>query len=98
MATGALISVSEYLSTSYSPDCDYVDGVVEERNLGEHDHARLTMKVAAYFYQPRKRMGNLCRSRTACSGFSHPLSRPRCLCRRWRNRPARSFAASFYLH
>jgi hypothetical protein len=33
------ISVEEYLSTSYRPDCDYVDGLVEERNLGEYDHA-----------------------------------------------------------
>jgi Uma2 family endonuclease len=41
MATGALISVSEYLSTSYRPDCDYVDGEVQERNLGEYDHANI---------------------------------------------------------
>src|SRR5579875_879313 len=27
------ISVEEYLSTSYRPDCDYVDGEIEERNL-----------------------------------------------------------------
>ncbi|HZZ40638.1 MAG TPA: Uma2 family endonuclease [Acidobacteriaceae bacterium] len=33
------ISVEEYLSTSYRPDCDYVDGRVEERNLGTFDHA-----------------------------------------------------------
>ncbi|MGA7522439.1 MAG: Uma2 family endonuclease [Acidobacteriaceae bacterium] len=35
----ARISVEEYLSTSYRPDCDYVDGRVEERNLGTFDHA-----------------------------------------------------------
>jgi hypothetical protein len=35
MATNVLIPVSEYLKTSYSPDCDYVDGEVQERNLGE---------------------------------------------------------------
>jgi hypothetical protein len=40
-ATQLPISVSEYLHTSYRPDCDYVDGVVEERNLGELDHAAL---------------------------------------------------------
>ncbi|MFT4114463.1 Uma2 family endonuclease [Silvibacterium sp.] len=40
-ATPLPISVSEYLHTSYRPDCDYVDGVVEERNLGELDHAEL---------------------------------------------------------
>jgi hypothetical protein len=31
-ATHLPISVSEYLHTSYQPDCDYVDGVIEERN------------------------------------------------------------------
>jgi Uma2 family endonuclease len=35
------VSVNEYLSTSYRPDCDYVDGEVQERNLGEKEHAIL---------------------------------------------------------
>lgn len=35
------VSVTEYLSTSYRPDCDYVDGEVQERNLGEKEHAIL---------------------------------------------------------
>ena len=39
--TSDLISVREYRHTSYSPDCDYVDGRIEERNLGEYDHALL---------------------------------------------------------
>jgi len=41
MATGTLVSVEEYLNTSYSPDCDYVDGEVLERNLGEREHSEL---------------------------------------------------------
>ncbi len=57
MATGSLVSVSEYLSTSYRPDCDYVDGVVLERNLGEYDHARLQGEVFAYFHARRKEWG-----------------------------------------
>lgn len=40
-ATPLPISVSEYLHTSYRPDCDYVDGVIEERNVGEIPHAEL---------------------------------------------------------
>ncbi|HMD20937.1 MAG TPA: Uma2 family endonuclease [Alloacidobacterium sp.] len=35
------VSVNEYLTTSYRPDCDYVDGEVQERNLGEKEHAIL---------------------------------------------------------
>lgn len=41
MATSPLISVSEYLHSDWSPDREYVDGEVQERNLGEYDHASL---------------------------------------------------------
>ncbi len=34
-------AVDEYLATDYSPDCDYVDGVLEERHLGTKPHSRL---------------------------------------------------------
>jgi Uma2 family endonuclease len=54
MATRSLVSVEEYLNTSYRPDCDYVDGVVLERNLGEYDHARLQGAVFAAYYNRRK--------------------------------------------
>ena len=57
MQTEEVISVREYLSTDYSPDCDYVDGVVEERNVGEMDHSALQMAVAAYFHERRKQWG-----------------------------------------
>jgi len=57
MATGSLVSVHEYLSTSYRPDRDYVDGVVLERNLGEYDHASLQMAVSAFYYSRRKEWG-----------------------------------------
>ena len=45
-----LVSVEEYLHTSYDPDCDYVEGVIEERNVGEKDHSRLQGKLFAFFY------------------------------------------------
>jgi Uma2 family endonuclease len=35
------VPVEEYLGTSYRPDCDYVDGRIEERNLGEYEHSRV---------------------------------------------------------
>jgi Uma2 family endonuclease len=41
-----LISIEEYLSTSYRPDVDYVDGEIEERNLGEFDHADLQSQIS----------------------------------------------------
>jgi Uma2 family endonuclease len=52
--SGTLISVEEYLATSYRPDCDYVDGHIEERNLGEFDHSRLQSAISSYFFTRRK--------------------------------------------
>jgi hypothetical protein len=48
MATATLVSVSEYLQTSYRPDCEYIDGEVRERNMGELDHSRLQMLLSRY--------------------------------------------------
>jgi len=45
----ALISVAEYLRTAYSPDCDYVDGEVIDRNVGEKDHSRTQRQLIRYF-------------------------------------------------
>lgn len=39
------VSVQEYLKTAYSPDRDYVDGVVEERNWGESHHSWIQAKL-----------------------------------------------------
>lgn len=54
MKSATLASVEEYLRTSYSPDCDYVDGEVLERNLGEHDHSDLQSELLYYFRVRRK--------------------------------------------
>jgi len=48
MPTAVAVSVSEYLATSYRPDCDYLDGELLERNVGEWDHSRLQMLVSRY--------------------------------------------------
>lgn len=56
-ATPLPISVSEYLHTSYHPDCDYVDGVIEERNLGELDHAELQGALLLYLNQFKQAWG-----------------------------------------
>jgi Uma2 family endonuclease len=44
-----LVSVREYLTTSYRPDCEYVDGRIEERNLGEYDHG-LLQTILGYLF------------------------------------------------
>ncbi|HWF07355.1 MAG TPA: Uma2 family endonuclease [Bryobacteraceae bacterium] len=48
MAVGTQVSVEEYLHTSYRPDCDYVDGEVLERNLGEKDHGSTQREILFY--------------------------------------------------
>ena len=57
MATETLVSVEEYLGTSYRPDREYIDGNVLERNLGERDHSRLQMAISGYLYARRHKFG-----------------------------------------
>ena|ERR1035441_1241877 len=52
-----LISIEEYLSTTYRPDVDYVDGEIEERNLGEFDHADLQTQISTIFRNRQKDWG-----------------------------------------
>ena len=40
-----LVTVEEYLSTVYEPECDYVDGELEDRNVGEKDHSKIQRKL-----------------------------------------------------
>jgi Uma2 family endonuclease len=52
MATApALMTIEQYLHTSYSPDVDFVDGHIEERNLGEFDHSHLQVLLSSWFLQ-----------------------------------------------
>ena len=42
------MTVEQYLTTAYSPDCDFVDDHVEERTLGERPHSGLQCEVIVY--------------------------------------------------
>lgn len=48
-ATRPTLTVDEYLHSSYSPDCDYVDGELQERNVGELDHAEVETALVMWF-------------------------------------------------
>ena len=48
------ISVEEYLHTAYRPDVEYVDGEIQERNVGEIEHARMIKAVLTWFIQHEK--------------------------------------------
>jgi Uma2 family endonuclease len=54
----ALVSVAEYLRTAYSPDCDYVDGEIHERSLGERDHSTVQGEFL-YYFRSRKKQWNV---------------------------------------
>ncbi len=51
------VSVEEYLSTVYEPDCDFVDGAIEERNVGELDHSFLQLFLGSIFMNRRAEWG-----------------------------------------
>jgi len=57
MATPVLIPVSEYLRTAYDPDCDYIDGEVKERNVGETPHATIQGWFVGIFLANRNAWG-----------------------------------------
>ena len=44
-----IVSVDEYLGMEFEADMDYVDGILEERNLGEFDHGDLQLQIAFLF-------------------------------------------------
>src|SRR5579859_6684859 len=56
MRSGTLVPVEEYLSTSYSPDCEYLEGMVTERNVGEWEHSRLQMRLGAYLFNREEKL------------------------------------------
>lgn len=54
MGAQTLIPLEEYMTTSYSPDREYRDGVLIERNLGDKPHALLQLALGAYIRRRRK--------------------------------------------
>ena len=54
MATASLIPVREYLSTTYEPDCEYVNGELQERNMGELSHGVLQGLLVTIFNVNRR--------------------------------------------
>jgi|SRR4051812_28503576 hypothetical protein len=45
MGAGILVSLDEYLDTACSPDREYVDGAIVERNVGERAHGIVQSNV-----------------------------------------------------
>ena len=54
MATQAPTPIELYLHTSYEPDAEFVEGEVEERPMGEYDHATWQYAIQKWFDQHAK--------------------------------------------
>jgi Uma2 family endonuclease len=54
MATATHITLEQYLKTTYEPDADYIDGEIEERNVGEYDHSIVQMALLLWFHRKAK--------------------------------------------
>jgi Uma2 family endonuclease len=55
--TEELWTVREYLRTSWSPDREFVDGRIEERNLGEKEHSIIQRYLTVLFAIKRAEWG-----------------------------------------
>jgi Uma2 family endonuclease len=54
MATATRITLEQYLQTPYEPDAEYVNGEVEERNVGEYDHNVVQRAILLWFHRRDK--------------------------------------------
>ena len=49
MATTTFVPVETYLRMESEPDCEYVDGQIEERPMPEYDHSTWQEAIQAFF-------------------------------------------------
>lgn len=58
MSTKVLMDVEEYLRTSFDgSDCEYLDGEVVERNMGEIPHGDIQLNLARLLRELRRTLG-----------------------------------------
>jgi Uma2 family endonuclease len=57
VATAIHITLEQYLKTAYEPDAEYVDGEIEERNVGEYDHNAVQKAILLWFARHEKEWG-----------------------------------------
>ncbi len=57
MSTIVTVPLSEYLDSVYHPDCEYIDGELRERNVGEVEHSRQQMLISRYLSNREEQWG-----------------------------------------
>ena len=55
--TCSQVTEAEYLKALYRPDCDFIDGELRERNVGQKDHSKLQGKLFVWLYAQASRHG-----------------------------------------
>jgi Uma2 family endonuclease len=55
--TQTYVPIEVYLRSSYEPDAEYVDGRIEERPMGEYDHASWQEAIMKWFWQHENEWG-----------------------------------------
>jgi Uma2 family endonuclease len=70
------MTVEQYLSRMFHPDCDFVDGRIEERNVGEFEHSMVQKMLMRLFGDKEREWGVVCapecRLQVAASRFRVP--------------------------
>ncbi len=66
VATATYVPVETYLRSSYEPDAEYVDGEIEQRPMGEHDHASWQAAIQRWFLSMSRNGTSKCCPNTAC--------------------------------
>jgi Uma2 family endonuclease len=56
-ATPVLVPIEEYLASSFSPDAEFIDGRIEERDMGENDHSAWQKALVVWFEMQAERAG-----------------------------------------
>jgi len=51
------VSVEQYLSTVFEHDCEFVDGIIEERGMGEFEHSCIQSLLIGIFLKYREDWG-----------------------------------------
>ncbi len=51
------VSIEDYLAMEFEHDCEYVDGVIEERDMGEFEHAYMQGILIGIFLKNRENWG-----------------------------------------
>ncbi len=49
MSAATLLSIEEYLNSSFHPDREYIDGEVIERNVGKRKHSYTQSRITMWF-------------------------------------------------